>query len=348
MSDEVAALVAPGCFVARFATSAGNFTIEAHRGWAPVGVDRLYSLLRASFYDDTRVYRMVEGWVAQFGYSGSPRRQHAQSIIPDDQSTSLSNLRGMLAYSAAYEASMQHATNRTTELYVNLADHPQLDALGFTPIARVTSGMESVVDAFYSGYGEMMDACSLHGFLPCNGPVEARVLQEGNDYLDADFPLLTRIISAVVVLESSGSDADARATPRPPPSPSPPPTDSGGTALLVGAIAAWLCSCWAISVWLRSEAMQRDCRRRCGILARSCEYLFGVQSAAEHRGTGLSSSTRAEGVTLELASYDSAAQHVHLDMVMATQVHRAGQDRPASASQARGPSRQGTPDLRFA
>ena len=67
----------------------------------------------------------------------------------------MSILRGVLAYSASYVASMQHATNRTTELYINLANHTQLDALGFTPIAYVSSGMDEVVDAFFAGYGEM-------------------------------------------------------------------------------------------------------------------------------------------------------------------------------------------------
>ena len=186
----------------------------------------------------------------------------------------------------------------------------------------------------------MGDACSLHGFLPCNGPVEQRILhvrelllslfapclhsphspglagsrlslpQYGNAYLDADFPLLTRIISATIVRGSPGSNVLRICDPLPPPSPSSAPALSNGTILLVGAVVVWLCACWAVSLWLRSEAIQHQWRRRCGMLARRCESLFGVKRTGEHQATTLSSSTstRAEGATLELASNDSAAQ----------------------------------------
>jgi peptidyl-prolyl cis-trans isomerase A (cyclophilin A) len=309
--EAVAALVAPGCFVARFETSAGDFTIEAHRSWAPLGVDRLYSLLRASYYDDTRVYRVVKGWVAQFGYSGSPRRQRAQSIISDDRSTTApSNLRGVLAYSASYETSMQHATNRTTELYINLADHPQLDALGFTPVANVTRGMDTAVDAFYSGYGEMLDACTLHGFLPCDGPIEERILSEGNAYLDVDFPLLTRIYSATIVHELSSSDTDMCPPPTPPPSSTTPHALHDIFAVLAGALGVVGCMLWAVCAWRRPGAMQRRCRRSCRMLPHRCPCPIVGRASGEQPGGDSRSGTRVEGVegvTLQLASHDSAA-----------------------------------------
>lgn len=153
-------------------------------------------------YNDSRIYRVVPGWVAQFGYAGDPSRQRAQTIIADDPLPSLAqNLRGVLSFSASYSDAMDHATNRTTELYINLDDHLQLDALGFTPIAIVVRGGMSTVDAFYSGYGEMVDACALHGFEPCDGPSEARILDSGNAYLDSDFPQLTHIIGAAVIAD---------------------------------------------------------------------------------------------------------------------------------------------------
>ena len=202
---------APTQFLAQFNTSAGVFRVRSVRAWSPLGVDRFHRLLTERYYDDTRVYRVVDGWVAQFGYSGDPQAQAAQSIIADDPPTSAAhNRRGVLSFSAAYTADMGHATNRTTELYINLADHLQLDALGFTPIAMVVEGgMASTVDRFYSGYGEMSDACDLHGFEPCAGPLETRVLQEGNAYLDRDFPRLTRIFSAFVVPDDHGGSGDA-------------------------------------------------------------------------------------------------------------------------------------------
>ena len=62
----------------------------------------------------------------------------------------------------------------------------------------MTHGM-AVVDAFFSGYGELSDACDLHGFTPCQGPNETAILHNGNAYLDAAFPGLTRIFTARVL-----------------------------------------------------------------------------------------------------------------------------------------------------
>lgn len=234
--------------------------------------------------------------MAQFGYSGEPSVQHAQTIIPDDPVIpgTTSNLEGVVAYSAAYEASMQHATNRTTELYINLADHPQLDALGFSPIARVVSGMSSTVAAFYSGYGEMSDACDLHGFLPCDGPSEAAILQQGNAYLDADFPRLTRIHTAAVVVSPTIGCAPA-VHPAPPPAPPPVPDRRGAalTAALLVAFALWACVCAVLTLLLRSERLQRRLRVRCPLLSRVFECLFAIDAAAD-------------ASSVELRTHDSA------------------------------------------
>lgn len=200
---------APPCFRAVFATSAGNLTIEAQRQWSPRGVDRLHSLLLTRFYDDSRVYRVVPGWVAQFGYPGSPSAQRAPPAIADDPVLpTTSNRRGVLSFSAAYDATRSHATNRTTELFISLADHPELDALGFSPVAHVVDRMEATVGRFFDGYGEMSDACELHGFTPCAGPTESEILSRGNAYLDTDFPRLTRIYTASLSPEACEAAPD--------------------------------------------------------------------------------------------------------------------------------------------
>jgi cyclophilin family peptidyl-prolyl cis-trans isomerase len=269
----VSELRAPTCFMARFITSVGAFTIEAHRDWSPYGVDRLYSLLRASYYDDTRIYRVVPGWVAQFGYSGVPLLQSVQTIIPDDPVVPnatgypTSNRRGVLAFSAAYDSAMTHATNRTTELYINLANHPQLDALGFTPIAIVTSGLEQTVDAFYAGYGEMSDACGLHGFRPCLGPAEADILGQGDAYLDDHFPNLTRILSAAVMPTScvtGGAGSSPEVEPEGQPPGQPPAMDGPAMIVLLLTFIFWVLLCALIGLLLRSDWLRvRICTSWC-------------------------------------------------------------------------------------
>jgi peptidyl-prolyl cis-trans isomerase A (cyclophilin A) len=282
---------APECFTAEYVTSAGNFTIEARRRWSPHGVNRLYSLLQAGYYDDTRIYRVVPGWVAQFGYSGDPMLQSAATIIPDEPvREGTSNLRGVISYSAAYEASQQHATNRTTELYINLADHAQLDALGFAPVARVVRGM-AAVESFFSGYGELSDACDLHGFTPCKGPSENRILNEGNAYLDIEFPLLTRIFSASVIGTCAG---DARSSAR--------------QASLTLSVTAIVCVA-ALLVFMCSKSTRVQLRKQ---VLRLCSWADEVcvasRAVGQLRGMlrGRHSTSSTAGATLELRCHDSA------------------------------------------
>src|SRR5438876_5616475 len=61
---------APEAFRVRFETSRGPFVMEVHRAWSPFGVDRFYYLVRRGFYDDTRFFRVMPGYIAKFGISG--------------------------------------------------------------------------------------------------------------------------------------------------------------------------------------------------------------------------------------------------------------------------------------
>jgi peptidyl-prolyl cis-trans isomerase A (cyclophilin A) len=170
---------APDVYRAVVATTEGEFTMEVHREWAPRGADRFYNLARHGFYEDARFFRVIEGFVAQFGLSGTPEldqlwRQHP---IRDD-SVARSNSRGTVSFASAGE------DTRTTQLFINLADNTRLDDMGFAPIGEVVEGME-VVDALYAGYGE--------GAPRGAGPVQGRIVRQGNSYLEQNFPQLDYI-----------------------------------------------------------------------------------------------------------------------------------------------------------
>lgn len=175
---------APETFRARLTTSSGDVVIEVHRPWAPLGADRFYNLVRAGYYDDTRVYRVVEGFMAQFGLSGDPYVNQAwkSQFIVDDPVVQ-SNTRGRVAFAKG------GVHTRTTEVFVSYRDNSSLDAQGFTPFGEVVEGM-GVVDAFHAAYGD--------GPPRGEGPYAAMVQARGNSYLDADFPELTRIVSATI------------------------------------------------------------------------------------------------------------------------------------------------------
>lgn len=176
---------APAVFTARIQTTKGDFVIEVHRDWAPVGVDRFYNLVRAGFFDDSRFYRIRAGFIAQFGLPGNPEisKVWKARTMPDDP-VKQSNKRGFVAYA------MTGPDTRTTQLYINTADNSRLDAQGFAPIGRVVEGM-AVVDSLYSGYGE--DAGG-----GMRGGKQGNILQYGNSHLDKKFPKLDRLEKASI------------------------------------------------------------------------------------------------------------------------------------------------------
>ena len=184
-ADSTFQVRAPDAFRVRFETTRGDVAFEIRREWAPHGADRFYNLVRAGYYDGVRFFRVVEGFMAQFGINGDPRTAvtWAQQSIPDDPAGVLSNVRGTLTFA------MAGLNSRTTQLFINFVDNTALDEQGFTPVGRVMEGME-VVDAIYAGYGEMAPRGG--------GPAPQFILQRGNDWLRAEYPRLDYIERALV------------------------------------------------------------------------------------------------------------------------------------------------------
>jgi peptidyl-prolyl cis-trans isomerase A (cyclophilin A) len=186
LSPALATARAPDVFSVDFATTKGDFVVEAHRAWAPNGVDRFYNLVKLGVYDDSRFFRAIRDFMVQFGIPGDPKvaAQWENAQIPDDPVTQ-SNLRGYVTF-----AQTGHPNSRTTQIFIVYENHATLDAGGFAPFAKVTRGMD-VVDSFYKGYGE--------GAPSGHGPSQDRIQTEGNAYLDQEFPKLDRILSARIV-----------------------------------------------------------------------------------------------------------------------------------------------------
>ena len=175
---------APEQFRVRFETTRGPFVIEARRAWAPVGVDRFYQLARLGYYDGVSFFRVVDGFMVQFGIHGDPRVSALwrNRRIPDDSVTQ-SNRRGLVTFATS------GPNSRTTQLFINYVDNARLDAQGFAPIGEVVEGMD-VVDNFWRSYGE--------GAPRGKGPVQGRIFSEGERYLARDFPRLEKVLTARV------------------------------------------------------------------------------------------------------------------------------------------------------
>jgi peptidyl-prolyl cis-trans isomerase A (cyclophilin A) len=176
---------APAVFHVKLDTSKGLVDIEVHRDWAPIGADHFYELVNAGFYDGCRFFRIVRGFVVQFGIGGDPKTNAlwASGMLPDDP-VKQHNVKGSVTYAKP------GPNARTTQLFINLADNRgSLDRQGFAPIGRVVEGM-AVVESLYGFYGDMPPSGQ--------GPDPNQIQQLGNDYLDTHFPRLDYIKKASV------------------------------------------------------------------------------------------------------------------------------------------------------
>ena len=176
---------APATFKANFDTSVGPFVVEVHRDWAPQGADRFYNLVKNGFYDGTRFFRVISGFMVQFGIHGDPGISAAwrSARIPDDP-VKQSNKRGYITFAHAGPGT------RTTQVFINFGDNgASLDNQGFPPFGQVTTGM-NVVDKINSEYGE--------GAPRGRGPDQGKLQTEGHAYLMKEFPKLDYIKKATI------------------------------------------------------------------------------------------------------------------------------------------------------
>ena len=170
---------APAVFKAKFTTTAGDFVVEVHREWAPIGADRFYNLVRYGYFTNASFFRVVPGFVVQFGLSADPAVNQVwkDAKIQDDPVVQ-SNKRGYLVFATA------GPNTRTTQLFINFGDNARLDAMGFAPFATVVEGMD-VVDKIYPGYGE--------------SPDQGQLTDQGDAYVKANFPKIDKIKLARIV-----------------------------------------------------------------------------------------------------------------------------------------------------
>jgi peptidyl-prolyl cis-trans isomerase A (cyclophilin A) len=170
---------APAVYKAQFTTNIGSFVIEVHRDWAPLGSDRFYNLVRNGYFTNAAFFRVVRGFVVQFGLSANPavNKVWHTAMIPDDR-VAQSNKRGSIVFASA------GPNTRTTQLFINTVDNSNLDRQGFAPFGTVVEGMD-VVDKIFPGYRDT--------------PRQDLITTQGDAYLKANFPDIDRIKLARIV-----------------------------------------------------------------------------------------------------------------------------------------------------
>jgi len=172
---------APATYRAKFATSKGDFVVEVQRDWAPQGADRFFNLVKNGYFNDTRFFRVVKGFMVQWGIHGQGEANAVwrNANIPDDP-VKQSNKRGFITFA------MAGPNTRTTQVFINYVDNARLDGMGFAPFGKIASGMD-VVDSLFGEYRESPSQ------------FQGRIQTEGNIYLAHDFPKLDYIIEASIV-----------------------------------------------------------------------------------------------------------------------------------------------------
>lgn len=179
---------APDKFKVKFATTAGDFTLEVTRDWSPLGADRFYNLVKIGFFQDIALFRVIDGFMAQFGIHGDPAVAAIwrEAKIKDDPGGKASNLPGYITFATA------GPNTRTSQFFINFGKNSFLDNQGFTPFGKVVEGMENV-NKIYKGYGE--------GAPRGRGPSQGRIQAQGNTYLKSSFPKLDYIKSVTLLKE---------------------------------------------------------------------------------------------------------------------------------------------------
>jgi peptidyl-prolyl cis-trans isomerase A (cyclophilin A) len=174
---------APATYGVSFKTTKGTFVVTVHRAWAPRGADRFYNLVKGRFFDGDEFFRVVPGFIVQFGMSGYPAVSSAwQNATIKDDPVKASNTPGTITFAAATQPN-----TRTTQLFINLGNNAaNLDGQGFAPFGKVTKGM-AVVRKLFAGYGDP----------PPNQ--QSQIAAQGNAYLKKHFPRLDAILTARIV-----------------------------------------------------------------------------------------------------------------------------------------------------
>jgi cyclophilin family peptidyl-prolyl cis-trans isomerase len=181
---------APPTYVVRFETTKGLVRIQVTREWSPLGADRFFNLVKAGYYDGVTFHRVIPGFMAEFGINGDPWVNAAwRQATMRDEPVRKPNERGRVSFSK------NEPNTRTVQVFINTDDNANLNGQGFSPFGEVIEGMD-VVDGLYSDYGESPTRGG-------TGVYQAMAIAKGDEYLDAEFPLLDRIERATIEGEGS-------------------------------------------------------------------------------------------------------------------------------------------------
>lgn len=164
-------------------TTKGNFSIRMVREWAPSAHDRFLELANARFFDGQLIYRMLPGFLVQFGVAADAevQRKWQERTIPDDEQKNIPFSQGTVSFAGNGKHS------RSTHIFISLDPHGR--SLGKAdherPFGRIDDPQQQqMIASFYHGYGDITE-------------LQGSLMRRGNGAA-SDYPLLDRIKSCRV------------------------------------------------------------------------------------------------------------------------------------------------------
>ena len=148
----------------------GTFRITVRPDWSAALAAAFVERVDAGFYDGCFFFRVLPGFIAQFGIKPTWAGRKWSRPTPDAPGPGATNTRGTIAFAGGAHP---------TQLFVNLGDNSRLDREHTVPFAQVDDAGMAVLDQIYTGYKE--------------GSGQVAAYQQGVDELQRQFPRMSWI-----------------------------------------------------------------------------------------------------------------------------------------------------------
>ena len=186
--------------IVRCDTSVGVFHIELHKEWSPIGTQRVKDLVNDKFFDKVTFNRVSPHFLVQFGIRPPDLLPHIPtkaSIRDDPPRHDIPFTNGIVSFAGS------GVNTRSEQIFITYGTQPGLGKSPWeVPIGIVPTKDMPVVNQFYNRYGDMPPWGK--------GPKPQNMQQQnGQQYLDTHFPLLTRINTCTMMTKATSSQYDS-------------------------------------------------------------------------------------------------------------------------------------------
>jgi cyclophilin family peptidyl-prolyl cis-trans isomerase len=156
----------------------GVLQITVRNDLSPIASAVFLDLVEAQFYDGVFIFRVLKGFIAQWGFHNKWTKTTKPPKTKDaPHQGTLSNVRGTLSFAGGIPSVQQ--------VFVNLGNNVRLDKEDSRPFATLSHESMEVLDKLYMEYKD--------------GQGQIKALKEGEEAVLEVFPRMSKIVSCRVV-----------------------------------------------------------------------------------------------------------------------------------------------------